>query len=102
MKKSITVMTVILCGLAAVCTVLLKMGKLSSVFSYKTGSISIIGKSDGSTAVFVTKGLNPFVITNFIKKLNIAASAAAAAFLFSFTKKIRYENTLRKLTTKHV
>jgi len=100
MKKFFTVMTVVLWGSAVLCTVLLRMGRLSSVFSYKAGSVSIIGKSDGSTAVYVAKRWKPVVISHFFKKLNLAAAAAAAAFLYSFTKKIRYENALRSLTKK--
>ncbi len=100
MKRFIAVITVLLCGLAVVCAALLKTGRLSSIFSCKTGAVSVIGKADGPTAVFAAKKISPVVVTSFIKRLCIAACAAGAAFLFSFTQKIRFEKALSSLTKK--
>ena len=98
MKRLIDIVTVLLCGLTAVCTVLLKMDKVWSIFSHEDGTAGMIGKADDPTVVFVTKKLKSISDARSTKMLYLATAAAVSAFLLRIFNQIRLERALSSLT----
>jgi|GEM_PF-2103492 len=98
MKRWIDIVTALLCGLTAVCMLLLKVDKLWSIFSHEDSTAGVIGKSDDPTVIFVTKKIKSISDARSTKMLFLATAAAVSAFLLRIFNQIRLERALSSLT----